>query len=138
MVVHLQWRSIRSQRAKVRAKVQRANQDRKAKERTKGNPTAATTRAKASHSRAAKGMQLQPPKVEERISQRMLMQTVATTAVAMDIGSAIVGSFKLTKLLVKFDRWRMRIQHRGQHRAPAIIRLLSTQQVRHHTGLVGM
>ena len=118
--------------------MQRANQDRKAKERTKGSPTAATTRAKASHNRAAKVMQLQPPKVEERVSQRMLMQTVATTAVAMDIGSAIVGSFKLTKLLVKFDRWRMRIQHRGQHRAPAIIRLLSTQQVRHHTGLVGM
>ena len=96
------------------------------------------TRAKASHSRAAKGMQLQPPKVEERISQRMLMQTVTTTAVAMDIGSVIVGSFKLTRLLVRFDKWRMRIQRRGQHLAPAIIRLLSTQQVRHHTGLVEM
>ena len=70
--------------------MQRANQDRKAKERTKGNPTAAT-RAKVSHSRAAKGMQLQPPKVEERISQRMLMQTVATTAVPMDIGSAMLS-----------------------------------------------
>ena len=100
--------------------------------------TAATTRAKASHSRAAKGMQLQPPKVEERISQRMLMQTVATTAVAMGIGSVTVGSFKLTKLLVRFDKWRTKIRHKGQHLAPAITRLPSTQPVRHYTGMAKM
>ena len=55
-------------KSKGKSKMQRANRDRKAKERTKGNPIAATTRTKASHSRAAKSMQIQPPKVEERIS----------------------------------------------------------------------
>ena len=66
------------------------------------------------------------------------MQTDAITAVAMDSGSVIVGSFKLTKLLDKFDGLRMTRLLNVLHRAQAALAQLSTHQVLLHTDLLAM
>ena len=115
LVDQLRWKSTKFQRGKAKERGPKKSHFRKEMAGIKGNRK--TAKAKANHSMVAKVMQPIPPK-EERDSQRMLMQTDATTAMVMDTGRKTAGSINRTKLLDLFDRLKATKQLNVLHLAP--------------------